>query len=90
MRPTKGRRPKTNETAFNFELARQLRARHPGWREAETELDEIAAEQTGALNGTVARRRLDIVTGADMSDMTLPTQLKVSKKHHNSSPRSVR
>ena len=62
MRQSQARRPRTSETAFNFELARQLRLRHPRWREADAETDAVAAEQSGMLGGTAAvRLRPDIV-----------------------------
>jgi len=48
--------PHTVETAFNPELARQLRARHPRWREGNT----VTAEQTGTVAGQT-RKRPDIV-----------------------------
>jgi len=38
--------PKTNEIAFNFELSRQLRQRHPRWHEINQGQDVVAAEQT--------------------------------------------
>ena len=52
--------PKTNEIAFNHELSRQLRHRHPRWREAHQEQDIVAAEQTGVLEGK-KRKQPDIV-----------------------------
>ncbi|MCY3878811.1 MAG: hypothetical protein OXF74_06485 [Rhodobacteraceae bacterium] len=44
--------PRTVETAFNLELANQLRARHPRWREESS----VAAEQTGWLTGKAGKR----------------------------------
>ena len=54
------RTPRTSETAFNQELANQLRRRHPRWRELVSDSDAIAAEQTRVL-GRARRRRPDIV-----------------------------
>ena len=48
--------PRTVETAFNFELANQLRTRHPRWQEA----GAVAAEQTGILAGQL-QKQPDIV-----------------------------
>ena len=59
MTPTGG--PRTVETAFNLELARQLRLRHPRWREDGAERDAVAAEQTRVLGGRSRGRRPDIV-----------------------------
>ena len=61
MRTPDTGRPRTVETAFNLELARQLRLRHPRWREDGTERDAVAAEQTRVLGGRSRGRRPDIV-----------------------------
>ncbi len=61
MRAPGASRPRTVETAFNLELARQLRMRHPRWREDGAERDAVAAEQTRVLGGSSGRRRPDIV-----------------------------
>ena len=55
--------PKTVETAFNIELSRLLRKRHPRWREEHAETDAVAAEQTRILEGKPGAKRLrpDIV-----------------------------
>jgi len=52
--------PRTVEKAFNFELAKQLRLKHPRWREEPYGTDIIAAEQTGVLDGQ-RRKQPDIV-----------------------------
>ena len=61
MRAPGTSRPRTVETAFNLELARQLRLRHPRWREEGAERDAVAAEQTRVLGGSSRKRRPDIV-----------------------------